>query len=102
MAGSGITLAKERSCGSGPGLGETGPAALVLEGVSHAYGENLAVDDVSLDLFAGEMVCLLGPSGCGKTTILRIAAGLEKLQRGTVLMDGRPVAGQGRDLPLAP
>lgn len=66
--------------------------ALVLENVSHAYGDLLAVDDLSLSVPRGELVCLLGPSGCGKTTALRIAAGLERLQRGRVLIDGRPVA----------
>jgi iron(III) transport system ATP-binding protein len=73
--------------------------ALRLEHVSHAYGEILAVDDLSLGVGAGELVCLLGPSGCGKTTALRIAAGLERLQRGRVILDGQVVAGEKRDLP---
>ncbi len=74
-------------------------SALTLENVSHAYGELLAVDDLSLSVGPEELVCLLGPSGCGKTTALRLAAGLEPLQRGRVLMDGKPVAGEGADLP---
>ena len=69
--------------------------ALSFEGVSHAYGELLAVDDISLSVGQGEVVCLLGPSGCGKTTALRIAAGLEDLQRGRVLLEGKEVAGKG-------
>ncbi len=73
--------------------------ALRLENVSHAFGALLAVDDVSLSVAPGELVCLLGPSGCGKTTVLRIAAGLEALQRGRVIMSGTPVAGQGRAVP---
>jgi iron(III) transport system ATP-binding protein len=73
--------------------------ALALEQVSHSYGDVKAVRDVSLELAAGEVVCLLGPSGCGKTTVLRLAAGLERLQKGTVRMDGRVIAGDGRDLP---
>ncbi len=48
--------------------------ALVLDRVSHAYDDLLAVDDLSLTVAAGELLCLLGPSGCGKTTALRIAA----------------------------
>ena len=74
-------------------------SALTLEHVRHAYGEILAVDDVSLAIAPGELVCLLGPSGCGKTTVLRIAAGLEPLQQGRVLIDGAPVADGERDLP---
>lgn len=73
--------------------------ALALEHVSHAYGRLLAVDDVSLGLGAGEVVCLLGPSGCGKTTALRLAAGLERLQEGRVLMLGQAVADETRHAP---
>ncbi len=74
-------------------------SALTLDHVSHTYGDLLAVDDVNLSIAPGELVCLLGPSGCGKTTALRVAAGLEPLQRGRVLMDGKPVAEEGIDLP---
>ncbi len=73
--------------------------ALRLEHVSHAFGDLLAVDDVTLAVEPGELVCLLGPSGCGKTTALRIAAGLEALQRGRVAMDGKVVADEQIDLP---
>lgn len=68
------------------------PYALELQEISHAYGKLRAVDHVSLHINAGEVVCLLGPSGCGKSTILRIAAGLEALQRGRAYMDGVRVA----------
>lgn len=76
-------------------------SGLRLEGVSHAYDGHRVVDDVSLAAGPGELVCLVGPSGCGKTTLLRIAAGLEFLQRGQVIIDGRVVAegGNGRHMP---
>lgn len=65
---------------------------LVLENVSHSYGANAALENVDLSVSAGEIVCLLGPSGCGKTTTLRLAAGLERLQSGTIMIAGREVA----------
>ncbi len=54
------------------------------------------IGSVSFDVEAGEFLCLLGPNGCGKTTLLRILGGLEPATRGTVLLDGKPVAGDER------
>ncbi len=71
---------------------EAEQAALSLEGVSHAFDGVPVVVDVDLTITPGELMCLVGPSGCGKTTILRIAAGLEELQRGRVVIHGRVVA----------
>ena len=50
-----------------------------------------ALENVSFDVRAGEMVCVLGPSGCGKTTLLWSMAGLHSLTRGRILIDGTPV-----------
>ncbi len=65
--------------------------AVVLDQVHHRYGGATAVDSVSLDIPAGELVALLGPSGCGKTTLLRIVAGLLRQTGGTVRIGAETV-----------
>jgi NitT/TauT family transport system ATP-binding protein len=57
----------------------------------------LAVEDVTLTLGDGEFVVIVGPSGCGKTTVLNMIAGLETPTSGSILADGRAVAGPGVD-----
>jgi NitT/TauT family transport system ATP-binding protein len=57
----------------------------------------LALSDVTLSLEDGEFVAIVGPSGCGKTTLLNIVAGLLAFDRGSVAIDGRPIAGPGVD-----
>jgi iron(III) transport system ATP-binding protein len=74
-------------------------AALSLVEVEHAYGDTVALRNVTLDVRKEEILCLLGPSGCGKTTILRIAAGLETPRRGTVRIGDRIVAGESMFVP---
>lgn len=74
-------------------------ARLSFKHIAHQYDVQLALQDFSLDVAAGEVVCLLGPSGCGKTTTLRIAAGVERPSEGQVEIDGRVVAGPGVFVP---
>jgi spermidine/putrescine ABC transporter ATP-binding subunit len=59
-----------------------------IEGISKAFGRTPAVDRVDLDIRAGELFALLGPSGCGKTTLLRMIAGFEQPDAGTIRIDG--------------
>ena len=66
---------------------------LRLTAVTKRYDDRAAVDRVSLDIAAGESIVILGPSGCGKTTLLRLIAGLERLDTGEIWIDGRQVAG---------
>jgi putative spermidine/putrescine transport system ATP-binding protein len=61
---------------------------LRLEGITHRFGDFVAIDDVELGIDAGELVALLGPSGCGKSTLLRIVSGFIRPTRGRVLFDG--------------
>ncbi|WP_136254159.1 ABC transporter ATP-binding protein [Onishia niordana] len=69
---------------------------LAMHHIRHTYGHHQAVEDVSLYVEQGEVVCLLGPSGCGKTTLLRIVAGLEAVQEGGVDLGGRPIGRPGK------
>ncbi|WP_405672077.1 ABC transporter ATP-binding protein [Streptomyces sp. NBC_01530] len=64
-----------------------------LRGIRKAYGRVTALDGLELDVSEGEFFCLLGPSGAGKTTTLKTVAGLEQPDSGTVLLDGRDMAG---------
>jgi iron(III) transport system ATP-binding protein len=75
------------------GSGHAHPAvALGLEGVTHHFDKLKALDAVTLLVEPNEMFCLVGPSGCGKSTLLRIAAGLEELQQGRVVIANQLVA----------
>jgi len=66
---------------------------LRIEGVSKRFGDFVAVDNVSLSIFKGEIFCLLGGSGCGKTTLLRMLAGFETPTSGRILIDGQDMSG---------
>ena len=65
---------------------------LRIEGVSKNFGSFRAVDQLSLDIKAGEFFALLGPSGCGKTTLLRMLAGFETPDEGRILLGGHDIA----------
>ena len=64
---------------------------VVLDRVTHRYGGFTAVQDIRLEIRAGEFLALLGPSGCGKTTLLRIIAGLMRQSEGHVTIGGEIV-----------
>lgn len=69
-----------------------GDAYLKIENLWKAFGDFLALSDVSLNIEEGEFVCFLGPSGCGKTTLLRAIAGLDLQTKGSVHQGGKDVS----------
>jgi simple sugar transport system ATP-binding protein len=67
-------------------------ALMTLQSVSRSFGNNLALDDVSLEAYPGEVHCLLGDNGAGKSTLIKIMSGVTPPSSGTLTFDGRPVA----------
>src|SRR4051812_23793871 len=65
-----------------PSFGQT----LIIDAVTQRYGAFRAVDNLTLDIKAGELIALLGPSGCGKTTLLRIIAGFIVQSEGRIIV----------------
>jgi spermidine/putrescine transport system ATP-binding protein len=72
--------------------------AVTLKNLFKSYGDRVVVNDVSLEIRAGEFFSMLGPSGCGKTTTLRMIGGFEQPDSGNIFIDNRDVT---RDEPEA-
>ncbi|MEE9388916.1 MAG: ABC transporter ATP-binding protein [Paracoccaceae bacterium] len=72
---------------------------LEIQGLSRHYDGRVVVDGVSLSIAAGQVTCLLGPSGCGKSTTLRMIAGVEKQDAGSILVDGQVISDGVVDTP---
>jgi ABC-type polar amino acid transport system ATPase subunit len=71
---------------------------VTLAGVSKSFGENLVLDGIDLDVGRGEAVVVAGPSGSGKSTMLRCINGLEPIDSGEIVFDGRRVESSGREI----
>jgi iron(III) transport system ATP-binding protein len=74
-------------------------ASVELRGLTKRFDASAVVDDVSLEIEHGMLVCLLGPSGCGKTTTLRLIAGFIEPSAGEILVGGRVVSSPQRTVP---
>ncbi|MEM6940063.1 MAG: ABC transporter ATP-binding protein [Pseudomonadota bacterium] len=66
---------------------------LELDHVTHRYDGRVVLEDITLEIPAGQILCIVGPSGCGKSTLLRMLGGLEQPSAGRVLQFGAPPAG---------
>src|SRR5580692_11976401 len=73
-------------------MADTQQAYVRIENVTKRFDDFVAVDDVTLDIYRGEIFCLLGGSGSGKTTLLRMLAGFETPSSGRILVDGRDMS----------
>lgn len=80
-------------------MAQGGQTRLEVQGLTRSFAGRRVLDDASFSVAAGQVVCLLGPSGCGKSTTLRLIAGVDRQDAGTVRIDGRVVAGEGVALP---
>lgn len=65
---------------------------LEVRNVTKTFGRFVALEDVSIEVYPGELVCILGPSGCGKTTLLRVIAGLEEQNVGRIFLQGKDIS----------
>ena len=73
---------------------------LEIKNLSHSYGEiNPTIQNINLDIKKSERIAILGPSGCGKSTLLRLIAGLEKPNKGQVVIDGIVVSSENEIVP---
>src|SRR3954467_2339323 len=89
-------VSTEMKCGVPIGIGR----------VAKIFGEDTdnpfrALKEVSVDIQAGEFVCVVGPSGCGKSTLMLMVAGLLERSRGDIVIAGRPVKGPITDVGIA-
>jgi putrescine transport system ATP-binding protein len=86
-------MAETRTKTPEPWLDPHAQAYIRVENVTKRFGTFVAVNNVTLKVFKGEIFCLLGGSGCGKTTLLRMLAGFEQPSAGAVFIDGQDMAG---------
>jgi len=72
-------------------------SVLSIRNIYKSFGTNRIINGLSIDIYRGEFITLLGESGCGKTTTLRLVAGLESLDSGSIVLDGFDVSGKPPD-----
>ena len=93
-------LSSRRQDGRGSSALASGKTRIRIRDVTLSYGLLQIIGGVSLDISAGETVCIIGPSGCGKTTLLRMLAGLAKPTSGSIELDGAMITGPNRSVAI--
>lgn len=88
----GENMATDQNATDRPWLNSDAEPLIRIRGVTKKFGEFTAVNNVDLDIYQGELFCLLGGSGCGKTTLLRMLAGFEVPTSGQILIDGNDMS----------
>ena len=88
----GEQLSTDQNATDRPWLNADAEPLIRIRGVTKKFGEFVAVNNVDLDIYQGELFCLLGGSGCGKTTLLRMLAGFEVPTSGQILIDGNDMS----------
>ncbi len=81
-----------RAPSSRPGATFGQKPLILVKNVTKRFGDFVAIDDITLDIYRREFFALLGPSGCGKTTLMRMLAGFETPSAGTIMVDGVDIA----------
>ena len=78
-----------------------GQSRVVLKGVCKGFGEDWerqeVLKDLTMEITAGDLTAVVGPSGCGKSTLVNLVAGFERLDRGEIFVNDKPVRGPGKD-----
>ena len=89
-----MVLSRPERTGSNGGRDDVLGGSIEVQGLAFKYGssDRLVLTDVNLKIERGEFVAITGPSGAGKTTLLQLLSGLEKVQRGRILYDGREIS----------
>jgi putative spermidine/putrescine transport system ATP-binding protein len=90
-----MTTNTTRDAATASGTGQvraSSGTSVLLQNLTRAFGATRALDGLSIEMAPGELIALLGPSGCGKTTALRIVAGFETADTGSVLIDGKDIS----------
>ena len=72
--------------------------AVHIQNLSHSINKQKILNNINLDLEKEKIACILGPSGCGKTTLLKLIAGLEKVQTGQVFLNDKVVSSTNHHL----